>query len=305
MVFVTGLHSHSLQVPDLAVGVDFYRDFGLETAEDGALGTLRCAGRDQEQLVLREGPDKRMQSVAFTVEPGSLDELRKRLTAAGHPEIDGLPGRGDGLWVADPDGLLVQFVEGAPAAPRDFPHVARNFDGSAERVDDARWLQLSLPKPRRLGHVIKFTPDMAVAEHFYLDVLGLKLSDRVEGLLSFWNHGNGGDHHVFGAIQSSHPGLHHASFEVADFDEIGMGAQNMAQRGHAHQWGLGRHTFGSNIFNYIQDPWGSWVEYFSDMDVITCNWQGKTWEAPPAAWGPALPADFLVNREPAESPTVV
>jgi catechol-2,3-dioxygenase len=246
-----------------------------------------------------------MQSVAFTVEPGSLDELRKRLGAAGHPEVDGPARRGDGLWVADPDGLLVGFVEGAPAPPRDFPHVARNVDGAVERVDDARWLQLGPPRPRRLGHVIKFSQDLGRSERFYLGVLGLKLSDRVEGLLSFWNHGNGGDHHIFGAIQSSHPGLHHASFEVADIDEIGMGAQNMAQRGHQNQWGIGRHTFGSNLFDYIQDPWGSWVEYFSDIDIITCNWEGRTWEAPPAAWAPALPEEFLLNQEPVELHTAV
>jgi catechol 2,3-dioxygenase-like lactoylglutathione lyase family enzyme len=298
-MFVTGLHSHSLQVPDLAAGVDFYRDFGLTATADGPLGTVRCEGRDTEQIVLREGPDKRMQSVAFTIEPGARGELRRRLAAAGHPEVDGLPGRGDGLWVRDNDGLLVQFIEGAPSPYREFPRVARNFDGAAERVDDARWLRLARPQPRRLGHVIKFTADLAAAEHFYCDVVGLKLSDRVAGALSFWNHGHGGDHHIFGAIQSSHPGLHHASFEVADFDEMGMGAQHMAERGHSKQWGLGRHTFGSNLFTYIQDPWGSWVEYFSDMDVITCNWQGRTWEAPPATWGPALPGEFLLNQEPA------
>jgi catechol-2,3-dioxygenase len=160
---------------------------------------------------------------------------------------------------------------------------------------------VTLPRPRRLGHVIKFTPDLAATEHFYLEVVGLNLSDRVDGVLSFWNHGLGGDHHLFGAITSSHPGLHHASFEVADFDEIGMGAQHMAEKGHTLQWGLGRHTFGSNLFNYIQDPWGSWVEYFADMDVITPDWEGRTWEAPPAIWGPAIPPPFLANSESVES----
>jgi|SRR5450631_1169368 hypothetical protein len=33
-------------------------------------------------------------------------------------------------------------------------------------------------------------------------------------------------------------------------------------------WGVGRHTIGSNFFHYIQDPWGSWFEYYSDMDFI-------------------------------------
>jgi catechol 2,3-dioxygenase-like lactoylglutathione lyase family enzyme len=296
-MYITSLHSHSLQVPDLAVAATFYADFGLEVGDQGEVGTVSCSGRDQEQIVLREGPSKNLQAVTFTVRPGSLDELRTRLAEQGHPEVDGLPGRGDGLWVRDPDGIRVQLIEAEPAGYRSYPQVAFNLGDRQERVDQARWLQLATPSPRRLGHVIKFTPDLAATERFYLEVLGLKLSDRVEGMLSFWNTGLGGDHHTFGAIQSSHPGIHHSSWEVADFDEMGMGAQKMAQCGHTLQWGLGRHTFGSNLFNYVQDPWGSWIEYFSEMDRITPDWEGKTWEAPPAIWGPALPPEFLVNAE--------
>jgi catechol 2,3-dioxygenase-like lactoylglutathione lyase family enzyme len=296
-MYITSLHSHSLQVPDLAVAASFYADFGLEVGDRGGIGSVSCSGRDQEQIVLREGPEKHLQAVTFTVRAGSLDELRTRLTAEGHPQVEGLPGRGEGLWVRDPDGLLVQLVEAEPAGYRSYPQVAFNLGDRQERVDQARWLQLSTPSPRRLGHVIKFTPDLAATERFYLQVLGLKLSDRVEGMLSFWNTGLGGDHHTFGAIRSSHPGIHHSSWEVADFDEMGMGAQKMAQCGYTLQWGLGRHTFGSNLFNYVQDPWGSWIEYFSEMDRITPDWEGKTWEAPPAIWGPALPPEFLVNAE--------
>jgi catechol-2,3-dioxygenase len=278
--------------------MDFYRDFGLGAVGNRPVGILGCAGSDQDQILLREGPDKRLQSVTFTIQTGASDELRTRLGKAGHSEVEALPDQGEGLWVRDPDGMRVQFIEALPATYRDFIPIGRNFDGTATRVDNPRWLQLdALTRPRRLGHVLKFTANLAAAEHFYLEVLDLKLSDRVEGRLSFWNHGLGGDHHIFGAIQSSHPGLHHASFEVADMDEIGIGAQHMAERGHALQWGLGRHTFGSNLFTYIQDPWGSWVEYFCDMDVITCSWQGKTWDAPPAVWGPRRPPEFEINQE--------
>jgi catechol-2,3-dioxygenase len=295
-MFVTSLHSYTLQVPDLAFGVDFYRDFGLDAVKDGPAEILGCDGRDQPQVVLREGPRKHLQSVAFTIAVGASAELRKRLAEADFPEHKGSRDRGEGLWVRDPDGLLIQFIEAAPAAYRNFTPAARNFEGAAGRIDDPLWLRLERPKPRRLGHVIKFTADLAAAEHFYLDIVGLKPSDRVDGRISFWNHGRG-DHHIFGAIQSSHPGLHHASFEVADVDEIGMGARHMAERGYALQWGLGRHTYGSNLFQYVRDPWGSWVEYFSDMDVITDEWQGKTWKAPAAVWGPNPPIEFHQNLE--------
>ena len=59
--------------------------------------------------------------------------------------------------------------------------------------------------------------------------------------------------------------------------------------GHATGWGLGRHTLGSNFFHYIKDPWGSWIEYSSDMDCVTENWQADEWDCPPAVWGPEMP----------------
>jgi hypothetical protein len=84
---------------------------------------------------------------------------------------------------------------------------------------------------------------------------------------------------------------------VSDIDQIARGAQNMASVGYAKGWGLGRHTLGSNLFHYIQDPWGSWIEYSSDMDCITENWQANDWDCPEAIWSPQVPADFITNQE--------
>ncbi len=106
-----------------------------------------------------------------------------------------------------------------------------------------------------------------------------------------------GDHHVFDIIQSSHPGLHHSSWEVGGIDEIGYGAAVMSARGHHDGWGLGRHTLGSNLFYYLREPWGSWVECTTDLDRITEDWQANDWEVPPAVWCPTIPGKFLVNHE--------
>ena len=52
---------HSLQqlflaVPDPAIAGDFYRDFGRKAEERSDSLALRCAGRDQDQIVLVEPP---------------------------------------------------------------------------------------------------------------------------------------------------------------------------------------------------------------------------------------------------------
>jgi catechol-2,3-dioxygenase len=40
-------------------------------------------------------------------------------------------------------------------------------------------------RPRRLGHVVLFTKDAVAKQKFYIDVLGMKLADRVADFLHF------------------------------------------------------------------------------------------------------------------------
>jgi Glyoxalase/Bleomycin resistance protein/Dioxygenase superfamily len=78
-------------------------------------------------------------------------------------------------------------------------------------------------------------------------------------------------------LSSKGPGFHHGSFEVGGMDEIAMGAQHMRELGWEPGWGLGRHVIGSNYFYYIRDPWGSFAEYFFDLDYIpeSCAWEPR------------------------------
>ncbi|MFI1031421.1 VOC family protein [Streptomyces sp. NPDC020951] len=300
MLRVKGLLHYGLQVPSLDTGQSFYDTFGLRTAErDNAL-VVRCDGRDQDQAVLLEGPAKRLHHVAFAVEPDSLPEWQRHLEGLGVRLLDApaqLPG---GLWFRDHEGNLLNLRDEQLGAWRDFGTTDAhevNFGDRIRRVDQARWLTADeKPRPRRLGHMLIFSTDLDASEAYYARTLGLRLSDRIRGKATFMNSGPG-DHHVFGFLPATHPGLHHSSWEVADIDQIAMGAQSMAAAGHRHGWGLGRHTLGSNFFHYIQDPWGSWIEYSSDMDCITDSWKAGDWDCSPAVWSPEIPADFIVNQE--------
>src|SRR5260370_9364447 len=99
--------------------------------------------------------------------------------------------------------------------------------------------------PRRLGHTLLFSAQPEQMTGFYTQVLGLRVSDRIRGLVTFLNAGPG-DHHIFGFITSTHPGFHHASFEVPSIDAIAVGADRMRARGREAGWGLARHTTASN-----------------------------------------------------------
>lgn len=297
---VSGLLHYGLQVPDLAQGKDFYADFGLTVDERADSLAVRCDGRDQDQTLLVEGRDKRLHHVAFAAPTGSLAELQRHLESLGIALEDTPAGGNDGgLWFRDPDGNAVNVRERELAPPRPpEPPVKTNLPGDYQRVDEARWLTAGTsPRPRRLGHMLIFSSDVNRSQDFYERTLGLRLSDRITGLAVFMNSGPG-DHHVFGFIQSSHPGLHHSSWEVNNFDELAIGARDMAEKGHRTGWGLGRHTLGSNVFHYMRDPWGSWIEYFADIDQISENWQAQDWDMSPAVWCPMMPGEFLENHEP-------
>ncbi len=296
---ITGLHHYALEVPDLEVAEGFLQDFGLETGEkDGSL-VARCPGRDQDQVRLVRAPAKRLRHVSFTVRPGALDSVREAVQRAGAPVIEPPAGTAaDGLWVRDPDGTAVQLLDEAPAPARPAAEVLVNIGASRQRIGVAQWREADADVlPRRLGHALLFTPQPERMTEFYTAVLGLRVSDRIRGLVTFLNAGPG-DHHIFGFIRSSHPGFHHASFEVPSIDAIALGADRMRARGRDPGWGLGRHTIGSNFFHYNPDPWGSWIEWFSDIDQIDDGWVAHDWEVPPHLWGAPPPETFLRNLEP-------
>jgi catechol 2,3-dioxygenase-like lactoylglutathione lyase family enzyme len=296
---ISGLHHYALEVPDLAVADEFLQDFGLAThSTDGAL-VARCPGRDQEQARLLEAPAKRLHHVAFTLRPGTLDSVKDAAVRAGTEIIEPPAGATeDGLWLRDPDGTPVQLLDSEPVPARPVAEVLVNSGASRQRIGVAQWLQATQDvMPRRLGHTLLFTPQAQRMTEFYTGLLGLRVSDTIHGLVTFLNAGPG-DHHIFGFIASSHRGFHHASFEVPSIDAIAIGADRMRTRGRDPGWGLGRHTIGSNFFHYNPDPWGSWIEWFSDIDQIDDSWVANDWEVPPHLWGAPPPLAFLDNLEP-------
>jgi catechol-2,3-dioxygenase len=128
-------------------------------------------------------------------------------------------------------------------------------------------------------------------------VLGLRTTDRATGKVAFMAAGDGAiDHHCFGLIPSTHRGLQHASFKVGGIDDIGFGLWRMRQAGYKESFGPGRHTLASNLFHYIRDPWGSWVEYYADMDRISDKWECRDWNELPYIWGPEWAPEFWSNE---------
>jgi catechol 2,3-dioxygenase-like lactoylglutathione lyase family enzyme len=296
-----------MTVPNLEVGRAFYDLFGLDTRAVGNDLVFRCKDRAQDQIRLIEGPVKRLSYTSLGTNAEGMRTLVSKLEQAcvsiARPPFNV---ELEGIWFQDPLGDWINVQVAEPATPSTALAPEINSPGRYRRIGTRACDVSTLRKrarPLRLGHLIKFSPDVDRSTDFYTQVLGMKVSDRAGDILAFLRGSAGGDHHLMAFAKSSHTGLHHVSFEVSDIDEIEIGAQTLLRAGYKDGFGLGRHVGGSNYFHYIRDPWNSLAEYFWDIDVIPEDDSG--WEAMnvgpeqiTAVWAATPPPpEFVMNFE--------
>ncbi|HMK81411.1 MAG TPA: VOC family protein [Xanthobacteraceae bacterium] len=302
----SGLGVHSLDqfviaVADLKPAEAFYGGLGLDARTERNALALRTFGNDHVWGVVIDGPRKRLHHVSFGCYPDDLAYLQMRVEEENGVEIVDPPEgfESNGFWFRDPAGVLIE-VKVAPKTSADHK-MAGTWSSCPEGVAGAPVRGKAPPvRPRRLSHMLMFTPDVDRAIDFYSRNLGLRLSDRSDAV-AFMHAIHGSDHHILAFAQSNGPGMHHCSWDVGGIEEIGLGAMQMHDKGYRNGWGLGRHVLGSNYFHYVQDPWGSFAEYSADIDYIP---KAGAWEAGYHApensfylWGPEPPADFVHNYE--------
>jgi catechol 2,3-dioxygenase-like lactoylglutathione lyase family enzyme len=303
---IRNLQHFALAVPDPEAGRKFYETFGLVGVTRKNTLAMRCHGRDQDQVLLVEGSKRCIHYISFGIAAGDLDATKATLEKAGVALLDPpYADAPDGLWLRDPDGTLVnlQVAEAQPISA--VAASLLNSPGDYRRIGlrgaPSRDMQTH---PRRLGHVLLFTPDVLRVTRFYTELLGMRLSDTVAGdMLAFIRCAGDSDHHVLALAHSDRPGFHHVSFEVGSIDEIVRGAERLVEAGYRTAWGLGRHVIGSNFFYYVRDPWNGLTEYFLDIDVVPGDavWQPRDWDPEDGffLWstsGPP-PSDFVQNFE--------
>jgi catechol 2,3-dioxygenase-like lactoylglutathione lyase family enzyme len=286
------LASITIGVPNVEETSRFYAEFGL--TRDGDCFSTADGG---EQLRIVESPTRRLIDLCIGVDdPDDLDRVTDRLTRLGITSQ------------CDPGGVsAVEIHSGARVMVKVLPRISQdpaaivpyNRPGRVERKNHRApaVLREEQIKPRKLGHVVIGTPDAEASQRFFVDGVGFKLSDQVQGIAAFLRCST--DHHNLLIQPSPVAFLHHTSWQVDDVDEVGRGAMRMLD-GHPerHTWGLGRHFIGSNFFWYLRDPAGNFSEYYSDMDTITDDqlWIPGTWEPSLRAlyaWGPDVPPSML------------
>lgn len=297
---IHGLGSMTLGVPRVDEARQFYREFGLRESTPGDF-----ASRDGgEQLHVVERPVRQL--VEVTLAADDPDDLARIVTASAAHDLAITHHENGSISAVEPVvGVRVRVAvrDRITQAPNDTPPM--NGPGDTVRDGDrAPAIFAEGPAaPRRLGHVLWGTPDIAASKRFLVDVLGFRLSDESAGIIAFLRCSP--DHHNVGLISSPVPFFHHSSWQVDDVDEIGRGAHHLLTGDPLrNMWGLGRHFLGSNLFWYFRDPAGNFAEYFADLDQIGDDdaWIARDWPPDKSlyAWGPPVPRDFVEPPDLAE-----
>ena len=302
---VHSVHEFVFSVPDLKQAEHFYNSFGLEVRqEDGALGMslgLYTVGKAQRWARVMQGEQKRLLWLTLGIYERDIAAFESRLAQAGIARIAPPAGAAAaGIWISAPDGLPVQLLVAEKCSPS--VKSARIFAPETSTSGRApRTSAVAQVRPTHLSHILLFTPEVNASLRFYTEVCGLQLSDRSGDVIAFMHSPHGSDHHLIALAKSDGYGLHHSSWNVSSFDDVGLGSQQMAKAGYAQGWGIGRHVLGSNYFRYVRDPWGSYAEYSFDIDFIPSDAVWPAADHPPEdslyVWGTDLPGDFITNHE--------
>lgn len=295
--------------PDLARAETFAQRFGFSTA----LRTpdeLQLRGSDPGSpcVLIRKGERSRFVGPAFRA-ADAADVLR--LAEATGRKAEKLPESLGGLAVdlVDPNGARVRVVSDThelAALPAQEP-LRFNFGQDAVRTNATQRPPREPARVQRLGHVVLQTTRYRATLDWYLEHLGLIVSDflyypgrRERGpVMSFIRCDRGNtptDHHTLALALGPSNRYVHSAYEVADFDALAAGGEYLREHGYERSWGIGRHIQGSQIFDYWRDTDGFLVEHFSDGDLFDSSLE-PGWAPMRASglaqWGPPATKDFL------------
>lgn len=295
-----------LGVPDLDRMEIYLEDFGMQRSarSDSAL-YMRGCGSAHHLHISELAESAGLHAIGFlAASAGDLDRLAKVAGASAVHET-GEPGGGRRVVIEDPWGTRIEVVHGIesvepiPAGTAS----AFNLGNRVERRGELTRIARGPGKVLRLGHAGINVADPDAAFDWYHSHFGILKSDSIAmgdfTFAHFCRCDRGSehtDHHSFllARAMDGQTSFNHVSFEVTALDDIWAGHEHLAEKGYRHSWGIGRHTLGSQIFDYWRDPWGQIHEHYTDGDLLDASHPAgvHSIENGGSQWGPQMPPDF-------------
>lgn len=149
--------------------------------------------------------------------------------------------------ISDPDGNVMCFGVAIP---------------EVEQID-------SIKGP--LQHLTFASYDVERFRDFYHGKLGFRLTDRVlhkDGSLATCFTTSNHEHHTIACFKSNRQGVDHHSYEAGDWNYIRDWSDHFSSKNIKLMWGPGRHGPGNNLFIFIEDPDGNWIEVSAELETV-------------------------------------
>jgi catechol-2,3-dioxygenase len=257
------------------------RDFGLvERSRDERRASLAC-NDEPYSLELTAGEAPGVKHVAYELRrecPLETAAAHFDATGTSYEEIEG------GLRVEDPEG------NGVLVMPYRRPEGDERWTSHARRVGNP-----VVGHPRKLGHVNFLTADVSEGVDFYMNVLGMRVTDWL-GEGGVWLRVNS-DHHVMALVEKGYAHLHHIAFDVVDIGQMRVALDHLGRRGRWLGWGPARHGVGGNIASYVRIVEEEcFVELYCDMEQIDGDHEPRVWpddRFSSNTWGPLPPRSYF------------
>ena len=280
------IESVTYGVADMATGIRYFDDLGLEKLEEGIHGATfrtpvnqRIHLRHMDDASLPKAPESgpTMREIIWGVDSqASLDALGAELSRD-RPVTTAADGS---LHTRDETGFAIGFAVTTPEEPRIEAPAANGF-GVTRRLN-RRFEKIPKPYPLRLAHAVYLIrPEGGdKACDFYLNRVGFKLTDAAGYLGKFMRVPGIADHHslLLMWIKKIPVKFDHIAFEMRGFDDVMSSGPYMAQQGWKATWGPGRQPLGCHMFWHFDNPCGGEVELFTDMDRFDDSWEPMIWE---------------------------
>lgn len=274
-----------LAAPDLGEWREFADAVGMMVAEESTDDMLYVRTDDRAYRLCIErgpiGPSNGVNYVGWEVASSrALDAIIDRLTKNGieirEDEAVATERRVDRLaHCVDPGGHRVEFFVSAmtPRMPFASP-------------TGTRFVTRSHMGDLGLGHVVVTYSDVKAASHFYMDLLGFRLSDCCL-LPDRWifAHCNPRHHSLAYAQYAGDSVYHHFMVEVADLDMVGTAHDRLTKNGARFTTTLGKHNNDHVVSFYVKTPSGLEVEIgCGGLLVDDATWTVTTFEGA-SVWG--------------------
>ena len=144
-----------------------------------------------------------------------------------------------------------------------------------------------------LQHLTFASEDVVSFQNFYENKLGFQVTDRVvknNGELATCFTTSNHEHHTIACFKSSKKGMDHHSYEAGDWNYIKNWCDHFALNNIKLMWGPGRHGPGNNLFVFIEDIDGNWIEISAELETVhgrpVKNWPQE--ERTLNLWGNAI-----------------